>query len=76
MCVLFLRAYSDKIGGEGNVSYLWTYDLYGPYVMVLMRADPIRGQVVGGRALEIETFLGPGVEPLGECHLEPQKVGT
>jgi hypothetical protein len=29
-----------------------------PYVMVLMRADPILGQVGGGWALEIETF-GP-----------------
>jgi hypothetical protein len=35
-------------------SYLWTYDL-----LVLMRADPIRGQVGGGWALEIETFVGP-----------------
>jgi hypothetical protein len=30
-----------------------------PYVMVLMRADPLRGQVGGGWALEIETFLSP-----------------
>ncbi len=30
-----------------------------PYVMFLMRADTLRGQVGGGRALEIETFLGP-----------------
>jgi hypothetical protein len=29
-----------------------------PYVMFLMRADPLRGQVGGGWALEIETFLG------------------
>jgi hypothetical protein len=27
--------------------------------MFLMRADPLRGQVGGGWALEIETFLGP-----------------
>jgi hypothetical protein len=27
--------------------------------MVLTRADPLRGQVGGGWALEIETFLGP-----------------
>ncbi len=27
--------------------------------MVLMRADPLQGQVVGGWALEIKTFLGP-----------------
>jgi hypothetical protein len=30
-----------------------------PYVIVLMQADPLRGQVGGGWALEIETFLGP-----------------
>ena len=37
-------------------SYLCTYDLYG---MFLMRSDPLRGQVGGGWALEIESFLGP-----------------
>jgi hypothetical protein len=30
-----------------------------PCVMFLMRADPLRGQVGGGWALEIESFLGP-----------------
>jgi hypothetical protein len=30
-----------------------------PYVMFLMRADPLREQVGGGWALEIEPFLGP-----------------
>ncbi len=29
------------------------------YVMILVRADPLRGQVEGGWALVIETFLGP-----------------
>jgi hypothetical protein len=29
------------------------------YIMCLMREDPLRGQVGGGWALEIETFLGP-----------------
>jgi hypothetical protein len=29
-----------------------------PYVMVLMQADPLQGQVGEGWALEIETFLG------------------
>jgi hypothetical protein len=28
-------------------------------IMFLMRADPLRGQVGGGWALETETFLGP-----------------
>ncbi len=27
--------------------------------MFLMRADPLQGQVVGGWALEVETFSGP-----------------
>jgi hypothetical protein len=30
-----------------------------PYVMFMMRADPLRRQLGGGWALEIETFLGP-----------------
>jgi hypothetical protein len=30
-----------------------------PCVMLLMRANPLRGQVGGGWALEIETFFGP-----------------
>ncbi len=30
-----------------------------PYVMFLMHADPLRGQVGGGWALKIETFLSP-----------------
>jgi hypothetical protein len=30
-----------------------------PYIMFLMLEDTLRGQVGGGWALEIETFLGP-----------------
>ena len=30
-----------------------------PSVMFLMRVDPLRGQVGGGWALEIESFFGP-----------------
>jgi hypothetical protein len=30
-----------------------------PYVLLLMRENPLRGQVGGGWALEIETILGP-----------------
>ncbi len=29
------------------------------HVIFLMRLDPLRGQVAGGWALEIDTFLGP-----------------
>jgi hypothetical protein len=45
--------------------------------MLLMRANPLLGQLGGGWALEIETLLGPvgpvGIERLGECHLGPKK---
>jgi hypothetical protein len=55
-----------------NLSYLWTYDLYGPVrKMLLMRANPFRGPLGGGWTLEIETFLGP-VEwhrSAGLCHV-------
>jgi hypothetical protein len=30
-----------------------------PYVLVLIQADPLRGQVGGVWALEIEIFFGP-----------------
>jgi hypothetical protein len=42
-----------------HVCYLWISNLYGPYVMVLMRADSLRGKMGGGWALEIKAFLGP-----------------
>jgi hypothetical protein len=42
-------------------SHFWTYDLCGPipYVMLLIQASPLRGQMGGDWAMEIETFLGP-----------------
>ncbi len=40
-----------------------------PYVMFWMHADPLRGQVGGGWALEIETFLGPV-----KCHRAVRRV--
>jgi hypothetical protein len=43
---------------ELQFSYSYTFDLYGPFAMCLMRAEPLRGQVGGGWALEIKTFLG------------------
>jgi hypothetical protein len=44
--------------------------------MFWLHADPLRGQVGGGWALEIETFLGPvkWLMMLSECHLGPKKV--
>ncbi len=40
-------------------NYLWTSDWHGPHVLLLMRANPLLGQVEGGEALKISTFLGP-----------------
>ncbi len=58
---------SDKSSPEGdtpchvvvkkNVSYLCTYDLYGPIRNAFEGADTLRGQVGGGWALEIKTFM-------------------
>ncbi len=46
------------------------------YVMVLMRADPLQGQVGRGWALEIETFLGPVTwhRAVKRVQLRPQKI--
>jgi hypothetical protein len=46
-------------------SHIYILAIYGhmfytaPYVMLSMRANPLRVQVGGGWALEIETFFGP-----------------
>jgi hypothetical protein len=52
-------AQSTLIPQLKQISYLGTYDLCGPVRNVLMQADPIRGQVGGGWALDIDTFFGP-----------------
>jgi hypothetical protein len=41
-----------------SISYLWTYDLYGPVCNAFdaVRATPLRGLLGEGWALEIETF--------------------
>jgi hypothetical protein len=45
---------------EQDATDYGTYDLrVPPYVMLLMRANPLRGRAEGGWALEIETFVGP-----------------
>ncbi len=43
--------------------------------MFWIRAYPLRGQVGGGWALEIESFwpLWNGIKPIGECHFELEK---
>jgi hypothetical protein len=59
------NAKEENNGYAVFISYLWPYDLYGPmiymapYIMPLMRENPLRGQVGVGWALEIKTFLGP-----------------
>jgi hypothetical protein len=47
-----------------------------PYIMFWMCADPLQGQVGGGWALEIETFLGPVKwhQTVRWVHLGPKKV--
>ncbi len=52
-----------------NNSYLCTYDLHDSCVMFLMRAYTLQGQVGGGWALEIESFLGPV-----KCHQADRRV--
>jgi hypothetical protein len=42
--------YKDNIAISGPMIYM------AVYVMLLMRANPLRGQEGGGWALEIETF--------------------
>jgi hypothetical protein len=45
-----------------------------PYVMFLMCADPLRGQVGGSWALEIETFWAPnGTRLMARCHFTETK---
>jgi hypothetical protein len=65
---LYQKTVEDLPNADNN-SYLWTYDLYVPYVILLMRATPLRGQVREGWALEIKTFLGPV-----KCHRAVRRV--
>ncbi len=45
--------YCAKVAIYGLIIYM------APDIMLLMRGNPIGGQVGGGWALEIENFLGP-----------------
>jgi hypothetical protein len=49
----------DKILKSCPPCYSQSPLLTATYVMLLMRADTLQGQVGGGWALEIETFLDP-----------------
>jgi|LakMenEpi03Aug12_release.lakeMendotaPanAssembly.Ray.scaffolds.fasta_scaffold2915002_1 hypothetical protein len=40
-------------------SYLWTYVYTVPYIMLLMQANPFRGQVEEGLGPGNQDFLGP-----------------
>jgi hypothetical protein len=59
---LQLVAHSLRVG---QILFAVNVAIYAPmiytasYIMFLMQKDPFRGQVGGGWALEIETFLGP-----------------
>ncbi len=37
------KIYHPELFVDVIISYLYTYDLYGPYIMFLMRADPLGG---------------------------------
>ncbi len=54
-----MKIYQDSHEVQHRYLPVYHYDLYGLVRNVLMREDPLRGQVGGGWALEIETFLGP-----------------
>jgi len=47
-----------------------------PFVILLMQANSLQGQVGGGWALKIKTFLGHvnGIGPSGDSHLGPKKI--
>ena len=59
---LHCSPYLGLLGKEGHVRNIAIYGLMlytAPCVMLLMRANPLRRQVGGGWALEIETFCRP-----------------
>jgi hypothetical protein len=63
----FLVDLQDGNTEEKNKGYVVFIAVYAPliytapYVMCLMRADPLRGQAERCWALEIKTFLGPEI---------------
>jgi hypothetical protein len=70
--ILFLRSVVQTVKVRDN--YLCTYDLYSPVlIMFWMRAYPLQGQVGGGWAVEISSFLGPKWHsPIGSWPLRNQ----
>jgi hypothetical protein len=44
-----------------------------PYILLLMRVNPLRRQVGGGFSPGNQDFFGPR-EMAGDCHLVPKKV--
>ncbi len=49
----------EKLQKDRNYIHSSNVNITAPYVMLLMRANPLREQVGGGWALKIETFCGP-----------------
>jgi hypothetical protein len=60
---------------DGGILAIYATMMYtAPYVMFLMRADPLRGKMGRVRALEIETYLGPEMAT-SECSVVFMKKG-
>ncbi len=59
----------------GNYSFVWTLIYTAPYVMLLMRANPLPGQVgvVGPWKLRLLWALWNGIEPLASAIWGPKK---
>jgi hypothetical protein len=61
------------------IATVTTIAIYGPmiykalYIMLLMRANPLRGQEGGGGVGPWKSRLVLGIEPSGECHFTSQK---
>ncbi len=68
--------YPQRVSPRLKNNYLCTYNLYGPCVMLLMRAASVTWASGRGLGPEIESFVGPVKwhRPIGECHLGPKKL--
>jgi hypothetical protein len=61
LCIADSKTVSEPVAMTEIIAiYTPTMIYTAPCVMFWMLEDPLRGQVGGGLALEIETFLGPG----------------
>jgi hypothetical protein len=70
---------SNTFGGGGGEAVMLLNRSGGVVSAPKSPSDPLRGQVGGGWAIEIESFfnfwaLSNGIEPIGECYLGPKKL--